>query len=66
MHRQSSPLPALDQLRALARLQGVEPTDDDLRAVLGFLQTILPALAEIEARLEAGTPPAGLFQPEGP
>jgi hypothetical protein len=38
-------------LRELARRQGVEPTDEDLEGVLGFLERILPALAEIEERL---------------
>ena len=64
MHPQSSPVPTLDQLRALARLQGVEPTDADLEAVTGFLETILPALAEIEAGLGPDVPPAGLFRDE--
>lgn len=64
MPSQSSPVPPPENLRALALLQGVEPTEDDLRAVAGFLATILPALAEIEAGLETGLPPAGLFLPE--
>ncbi len=38
-------------LRALARQQGVEPTDDDLEGVLDFLERILPALTAIEERL---------------
>ena len=42
----------------------MEPTDEDLDAVGGFLAVILPALAEIEAELEPGVPPAGLFLPE--
>jgi hypothetical protein len=42
----STPLPTLDELRALARVQGVEPTDADLEGVLGFLATVLPALRE--------------------
>lgn len=64
MQTQSSPVPPPDELRALARLQGVEPTDADLAAVAGFLATILPALAELERRLDPGLPPAGLFLPE--
>jgi hypothetical protein len=51
-------------LLALARLQGVEPTEEDLDAVAGFLASILPALPELEARLERDVPPAGLFHPE--
>ena len=64
MGHQSIRVPPSDQLRALARLQGVEPTDEDLDAVGGFLAVILPALAEIEAELGPGVPPAGLFLPE--
>jgi hypothetical protein len=48
MATESTPLSAL---REIARLQGVEPTDEDLEGVLGFLERILPALAEIEVRL---------------
>ena len=51
MDRQSS----LDVLRELAARQGVEPSADDLEAVLGFLDAILPALARLEGSLE----PAG-------
>jgi hypothetical protein len=64
MDTQSSPVPQRAELRALARLQGVEPTDADLEAVTGFLKTILPALAAIEAGLDPGVPPAGLFLPD--
>jgi hypothetical protein len=64
MHPQSSPVPTLDLLRALARAQGVEPTDADLEAVTGFLETILPALAQIEARLGPDVAPAGSFRDE--
>jgi hypothetical protein len=48
MDAESTPLSAL---REIARLQGVEPTDEDLEGVLGFLERILPALVEIEERL---------------
>ena len=65
MGQQSIPVPPRDQLRELARLQGVEPTDADLDAVGDFLAVILPALAELEAELELGVPPAGLLpEPE--
>ena len=63
MDRQSIRVPPRDQLRVLARLQGVEPTDEDLDAVCCLLAVILPALAESEAELEPGMPPAGLFLP---
>jgi hypothetical protein len=42
---------AIAFLRALAERQGVEPTDEDLEAVVGFLETILPALEELEESL---------------
>ena len=48
MATESTPLSAL---REIARLQGVEPTDEDIEGVLGFLDRILPALAQIEERL---------------
>jgi hypothetical protein len=59
----STPLPTLDDLRALARVQGVEPTDADLEGVLGFLATVLPALRELEERTGRDVPPAGLYLP---
>jgi hypothetical protein len=54
---------SVDELRRIAARQGVEPTDDDLEAVRGFLDALLPALAELEERLPPGTPPAGMFLP---
>jgi hypothetical protein len=54
MGTESTPLSAL---REIARLQGVEPTDEDLEGVLGFLDRILPALAEIEERIPPETRP---------
>jgi hypothetical protein len=54
MATESTPLSAL---REIARLQGVEPTDEDLEGVLGFLDRILPALAEIEERIPPETRP---------
>jgi hypothetical protein len=44
-------------LRELARRQGVEPSDEDLEAALGFLDAILPALEELEALLPADEVP---------
>jgi hypothetical protein len=43
-----SAAPSREQLREQAALVGVTPTEDDLQAVLGFLEVILPALAEVE------------------
>ena len=42
----------LDFLRRLAAAQGVDPSDEDLEAVLGFLDSILPELARLEELLE--------------
>lgn len=39
-------------LRAVAAEQGIEPSDDDLAAVLGFLDVILPELDRLEGLLE--------------
>ena len=49
MGRESS---RLDFLRDLAAGQGVDPSDEDLDAVLGFLDAILPELARLEELLE--------------
>jgi hypothetical protein len=48
---ESSRLPSLEHLRETAAQQGVHPSDADLSDVLGFLERILPALAELEERL---------------
>ena len=61
---ESTPLPSLDVLRALARAQGVEPSDADLEGVLGFLATVLPSLREVEQATPRGIPPAGLYLPD--
>ena len=60
----STPLPTLDELRALARAQGVEPTDADLEGVLGFLRTVLPSLRELEEATQRDVPPAGMYLPD--
>ena len=44
-------VPSRELLRELAALQGAEATDADVEAVLGFLQVLGPALAELEALL---------------
>ncbi|HET9286158.1 MAG TPA: hypothetical protein VFO26_01255 [Gaiella sp.] len=66
MPSQSSPVPEPEVLRALARMQGVEPSDEDLEAVAGFLASILPELPAIEVRLARSDVPAGPFLPEDP
>ena len=48
----------------MARAQEVEPTDADLEAVRGFLATVLPMLAEIEAGLGLDEPPVAAFLPD--
>jgi hypothetical protein len=47
----------LSFLRVLAERQGVQPTDEDLEAVLGFLEGILPALAALEELLPPDATP---------
>lgn len=47
----------IDLLRLLAARQGVHPTDEDLSAVLGFLEQVLPRLREIEALVPPDTAP---------
>jgi hypothetical protein len=47
---------SLDLLRSLAELQGVSPSDEDLAGVQGFLDVILPTLADLERRLPTDTP----------
>jgi hypothetical protein len=44
-------------LRALAERQGVDPTDEDLEAVVGFLETIMPSLEELEELLPVDAVP---------
>ena len=48
MGSDSTPLRLLHQV---AQEQGVEPSDDDLRAALDFLDVIRPALARLEELL---------------
>ena len=64
MGAESTPLPSLAELRALARAQGVDPTDADLEGVLGFLRTVLPALRELEEGTGRDVPPAGVYLPD--
>ena len=54
---ESSPVPEVEQLRALAAAQGVFPTDEDLQGVLGFLTRVLPALRDLEERVPEETTP---------
>jgi len=64
MTNESTQLPTVEELRALARVQGVEPTDTDLEGVLGFLRTVLPALRELEQGTGREIPPAGMYLPD--
>ncbi len=56
MASESNLQPTLEFLRELAARQGVAADDADLEAVLGFLNVILPALAEIERTLPPEAP----------
>jgi hypothetical protein len=64
MAAESTPLPSIEELRALARVQGVDPTDADLEGVLGFLRTVLPALRDVEESTGRDIPPAGMYLPD--
>ena len=64
MAAESTPRPSLEQLRALARVQGVDPTDADLEGVLGFLRPVLPSLRELEEATGRDIPPAGMYLPD--
>jgi hypothetical protein len=44
----SPPPSEIELLRSICERQGVMPEDADLEAVRGFLDAILPALAELE------------------
>lgn len=57
--------PSVQHLRERCAAEGVHPGDDDLEAVVAFLDTILPELGRIEASLDPGDAVAGLFLPEG-
>jgi hypothetical protein len=52
----ASGVPSIEFLRALAAEQGVVVHEEDLAGVVGFLEVVLPRLAEIEARLPPETP----------
>jgi hypothetical protein len=47
---------SVERLRTLGEEQGVSPSDDDLEAVLDFLNRLLPALEDLERRLPPDTP----------
>ena len=64
MDSDSTPLPTLAELRALARSQGVDPTDEDLERVLGFLGTVLPDLRAIEESTPRSVVPGGMYLPD--
>ena len=55
--------PSIEYLRASAALQGVEPSDDDLAAVQGFLGVLLPAFEQLDDLTPDETVPAAMFVP---
>ena len=54
---------SVDLLRQLAARQGVFPTDEDLEAVLPFLEAIVPVLEELERTIPPDTALAEVSQP---
>ena len=57
------PAPSIEHLRAAAALHGIHPSDEDLAAVQGFLEVLLPAFDGLEALIPDGTVPAAIFVP---
>jgi hypothetical protein len=57
-------VPSLEELRWQARAQGIEPGDDDLERVRGFLTVLFPQFAALERLVTADTVPAAVFRPE--
>lgn len=55
--------PSIEHLRSVAALRDIHPSDDDLAAVQGFLEVLLPAFSELERLTPDGTVPAGMFVP---
>lgn len=53
---------SVDLLRQLAARQGVFPTDEDLEAVLPFLEAIVPALEELDDMIPPDAAPAEASQ----
>lgn len=53
---------SVDLLRQLAARQGVVPTDEDLEAVLPFLEAIVPALEELDGMIPPDAAPAEASQ----
>jgi hypothetical protein len=53
---QSPAAPSLEFLRQAAAQQGIHVEDEDLVGVLGFLDLVLPRLADLEERLPPETP----------
>jgi len=51
-----SSTPSIDFLREAAAQQGVFVEDEDLAGVVGFLEVVLPRLAELEQGLPPETP----------
>jgi hypothetical protein len=57
---------SLEELGALARLQGIEPDDADLAAVREFLSVFLPAAAGLSQGLPPETGIPAPFPPDAP
>jgi hypothetical protein len=54
----------IHELRRRATDQGVNPTDEDLERVAGFLRVLEPALEELERLVPETAVPSGVFRPE--
>ncbi len=59
-------VPSLEELRAIARVSGVEPDEADLAAVREFLAVFLPAAAALSQDLPPETGLPAPFPPGTP
>jgi hypothetical protein len=57
-------VPSIEELRRQAHAQGIDPSDDDLVLVQGFLTFLFPQFAELERLVPPDTVPAAVHRPE--
>jgi hypothetical protein len=57
-------VPSIEDLRLQARAQGIEPGDEDLERVRGFLTVLFPQFAALERLVPGDTVPAAVYRPE--
>jgi hypothetical protein len=57
-------VPSIEELRRQAHAQGIDPSDDDLVLVQGFLTFLFPQFADLEHLVPPDTVPAAVHRPE--